>query len=509
MPSRSSQDALESAIVETEAEPNTASLNSKKALWAFLVLCYSTGPVSSMVASYVPAAILSAANLLGHQQGSDKPCPRRGGNITCLVRFGGGEIDYASFTLYLKAISRTTEGVVAIFTAGVADYSNYRKTMMIASIVLFGALALPFAALTGDSYSQLTALSVLYCLVVTVQGVYTIIEGSYIPIFMRATGWFQETPIAPVAPGRQGSSPWTTGVSVSVLAMVSSNLGALTALIIGVILVYGRGSASSGGFDNYFLAVTIAGCITIVFALVGHFLLPSVQGKELRPGENVLVLPIKGWFRLLRDAPHYSEAFKLCIGWILWNTGYTNHLTLMTALFLEVTGFSSSSGVYSVWSFTSVIFACMGSLGFLYLYPRLRLPVKSWAYLFLAVNSLCVLWGCIGISNAVTIGYKHQVEFWVAQVLFMSTSSALRSYNRALYSSLIPKGFEAQFFGLEVTLDLATGWINPLVMGAIQDRTHNLRFPMIPNLLLMLVGTVLYFLVDIPKGIEEAKLTRL
>lgn len=51
-----------------------------------------------MVSNYVSAAILSAANLLGHQAGSDKPCSRRGTNISCLVKFGGGEVDYNSYT---------------------------------------------------------------------------------------------------------------------------------------------------------------------------------------------------------------------------------------------------------------------------------------------------------------------------------------------------------------------------------------------------------------------------
>ena len=57
-----------------------------------------TGPTSSMVSNYVTAAILSVANLLGHQAGSSKPCSRRGTNISCLVKFGGGEIDYNSYT---------------------------------------------------------------------------------------------------------------------------------------------------------------------------------------------------------------------------------------------------------------------------------------------------------------------------------------------------------------------------------------------------------------------------
>jgi MFS-type transporter involved in bile tolerance (Atg22 family) len=235
-------------------------------------------------------------------------------------------------------------------------------------------------------------------------------------------------------------------------------------------------------------------------------LLPSVPGQDKPKDQSILLLPAKGWVRLLGSVTRYPQAFKLCVGWILWNTGYSNYLGLISSLFLEVTGIRSGSGIYTVWSFTSVIFAVMGSLSFLFAFPYVKkVPIKLWAYLFLTINMLCVLWGCIGISNHVNIGYKHMAEFWVQQVLFMSSSSALRSYNRALYSSLIPRGSEAQFFGLEITLDLATGWINTLVQGVIQDNTHNLRFPMIPNLALMLVALVLYVWVDVDKGIEDAR----
>jgi MFS-type transporter involved in bile tolerance (Atg22 family) len=170
-----------------------------------------------------------------------------------------------------------------------------------------------------------------------------------------------------------------------------------------------------------------------------------------------------------------------------------------------VTGLSSGDHVYTVWSLGGVIFACLGSLGWMFLFPRFELSIKRWAYVFLFINIFCVFWGTIGISNNVTIGYKHEVEFWIELVVFMGTSSALRSLNRVLYASMLPKGAEAQFFGLEITLDLATGWINPLVQGVIQNNTHNLRFPMIPNLLLMMIATGLYVWVDLENGIEEAK----
>jgi hypothetical protein len=139
--------------------------------------------------------------------------------------------------------------------------------MMMASVFLFGALGLPFAGLTKPGYSHLNALGTLYCLLTTVQGVYTVVEGSYIPIFMRSAGWFRSPPglvSDDYANDQQivEKRTWKKRFSVSVWALVSGNVGGLVALIIGVILVYGRGSSVKVGYFNYLLAITIAGCIT-------------------------------------------------------------------------------------------------------------------------------------------------------------------------------------------------------------------------------------------------------
>lgn len=143
---------------------------------------------------------------------------------------------------------------MSILAAGAADYSDYRKTMMMGSIYLFGALALPFAGLTDKSYSHLNALSALYVIISTVSGVYTVIEASYIPIFMRSAGWLRprarlrdELPAA----GSSPSSAWIKGSRVSVLGLLSSNVGALVALLIGVIITYSRGSYVEEGYHKW------------------------------------------------------------------------------------------------------------------------------------------------------------------------------------------------------------------------------------------------------------------
>lgn len=87
-------DAAESGLATQEESKSP--LRTKKALIAWMILCYSTGPTGGMVARYVPAVLQSSANLLGHQPGSNKPCAKRG-VIRCVVPFGTGEVDYNSY----------------------------------------------------------------------------------------------------------------------------------------------------------------------------------------------------------------------------------------------------------------------------------------------------------------------------------------------------------------------------------------------------------------------------
>ncbi|KAI9706624.1 MAG: hypothetical protein M1836_003633 [Candelina mexicana] len=337
-------------------------------------------------------------------------------------------------------------------------------------------------------------------------------ESSYIPLFMRSTGLFGSggrTRIQSAVQSRKRDPAQTRslirGARVSVLGLVVGNFGSIVALLIGLIITHVRGQGALNGYRNFLLAITIAGCLTIVFGAIGGFFIPSVKGKT-RPPTNLLFLSARRFVSLLKSIRKYPEAFKLCIGWILWNTAYSNFNSVMALLFRETLGLGSGDKEYTVWTFTALIFACCGSISWMFAFPYIKINIKTWAYTFLTINLLCLLWGCIGISKHVTIGYKHRPEFYIEQFLFLSTSSALRSLNRVLYASMLPVGREAQFFGLEITLDLATGWINPLVQGTIQNRTHNLRFPMIPNLLLMLLALCFYIWTKVEKGMEDAKI---
>ncbi len=253
------------------------------------------------------------------------------------------------------------------------------------------------------------------------------------------------------------------------------------------------------------MAITIAGCITIAFCIIGAFLIPSVKGLKKPPNTSYLKLSINRIFGLFRGIKNYPEAFKLCIAWVIWNVSYTNFLSVFALLFRSTLGLGTTDGEYTIYTFMSYIVASIGSLAWMFLYPRTRLGIKGWAYIFLSINLFTNFWGCLGISNNLTVGFKHRAEFWVFEIFFVSSSSALRSLNRVLYSTLLPEGNEAQYFGLEIFLGVATGWIGTLVIAVIQDRTGNDRYPFLPNLFLVMISAGIYFWVDAEKWMREAQ----
>lgn len=243
----------------------------------------------------------------------------------------------------------------------------------------------------------------------------------------------------------------------------------------------------------------------MVSAIISAFVFPSTTGKPWPQGANVFTLSIRRFITLLKKIRQYPEAYKLCIGWILWNVSYSNFLAVFGLLFREELGLGVSDAEYTVYSFMSFIVASLGSLAWMWAYPRAGLNIKTWAYIFLSISIFTLFWGCLGIKKSLPIGFKHRAEFWVFEVFYVSSSSALRSLNRAFYSSMLPEGNEAQFFGLEIMLGVATGWIGPLVNATIQNRTGNLRYPMLPNLFVLLIGVGLYVWVDADKGMRDAE----
>jgi len=215
-----------------------------------------------MLFQFMPAAIQTVANFVGHVPGTDEPCLAMG-PIVCVVRFGSRDVDYLTYLyvsasnkgrprrgaarglakgttrLYLNSITKGLSAVACILASGLADYSHFRKHMMMGSIYLFGILSLPLAGLTSATYGTLTTLSALYVVSTVVMAVFMIIQASYIPIFMATALGPSTNAVAAAEPGEKLSrSSWARGARVSTWGIVVNYIGQIAAVLAGLIIAY-------------------------------------------------------------------------------------------------------------------------------------------------------------------------------------------------------------------------------------------------------------------------------
>jgi MFS family permease len=177
-------------------------------------------------------------------------------------------------SLYLQSISRAAEGVVCIFISGIADFTrtfppsttpssrltgaDNRKNLLILGIVLFGTFALPFASMTTKTYRNLVSGSILWVFMTTVQGVYGTLSSSYIPLFMREAGWIQtrtklgqDGKLVVTEEERANKELFNRGTKVSVLGLLSGNVGSILGQGIGLIIAHSAGSGLTDGYKRF------------------------------------------------------------------------------------------------------------------------------------------------------------------------------------------------------------------------------------------------------------------
>ncbi|KAJ3416273.1 Autophagy protein 22, partial [Chytridiales sp. JEL 0842] len=132
-----------------------------------------------------------------------------------------------------------------------------------------------------------------------------------------------------------------------------------------------------------------------------------------------------------------------------------------------------------------------------------RIRTKRLLLLQLLLYTFLPLYSLLGF--VAPFGLKNRWEFFLMTTHHAFFLGAMISTCRSLFSELLPPQFEAEFFSLYGITEKAFGWVGPLVVGAIGDATHDLRYGFF-FLLGMMVGALVFFgSVDVERGMEEGR----
>jgi MFS transporter, UMF1 family len=233
-----------------------------------------------------------------------------------------------------------------------------------------------------------------------------------------------------------------------------------------------------------------------LFTLIPVLGLRHVGGTMAPPVERTRGV-VGGSFAQLaatfRELRLFPQTLLFLLAYLFYNDGIQTVIGNSSLYGIEELQFSQST-VLGVFLFVQFV-AFGGSM----LFGRVAARLGAWRTVLVSLG----IWTTI-VVVAFFVPAKSLALF-VALALFIGlVLGGSQALSRSLYSQLIPRGREAEFFGLYQAMERGTSWFGTLTFGLVYQFTHSYRWAIVALVVFFVVGGVLLSRVRMREGIEAA-----
>lgn len=369
---------------------------------------------------------------------------------------------------YLVSASVLTQVVAFPLIGAIADYGR-RKKQMLALAAYAGAAATALKFLLADDRYLLGC--VLFLAANFCFGASVVIYNSFLPEIA-----------APAERDAVSSNGWGLGYLGG---------GLLLALNL---LLYSR--APSLGISEAFavrLSLASAGLWWGLFTLIPLATLRNRgPANAPPPGTSYFRAGLRQLFGTLRHIRAYRQALLFLLAYLIYNDGIQTVITLAAQFGQEELGLSMSVLTGSILLAQMVAF--FGAIGFKY--------VAAWTGARRAVMVTLVIWSLTLVYVYAGVGGER--DFYTLAGVIGAVMGASQALSRSLFSFLIPRGQEAEYYSLYEISDKGTSWLGPLFFALALQFTGRYRLAVLSLIVFFVAGLALLARVDVRAGARQA-----
>lgn len=393
---------------------------------------------------------------------SDDPC--RGQRISLL----GIDIAPGSLFPYMVSLSVFLTVFVLPMVGAVADRSAHKKEMLALFAYIGSAATIGLLFLTGERY----LLGAGLFLVANISyGASIVVYHSFLP---------------QIAGPEERDSVSSIGWAIGYIGG-----GLLLAINVAAVLFKDSLGLDTGEVARY--SMVSAGIWWAGFTTIPLVRLRNRPPLVTGPTQGLLLGGFRQLWHTLRGLKAYPLTLFFLVAYLVYNDGIQTVITLSAVYGTEELKLSDDVLVPTILMVQFLAFA--GALGMGALAKR----IGAWKTILISL----VLWTVV-LVIAFRLPAHQAVPFVLLGGGIGIVLGGSQALSRSLFSQLIPKGKEAEYFGLYEISDKGTSWLGPLLFGLAYGLTDSYRVAIVSLLAFFVVGFVLLLAVPIRRAIVAA-----
>lgn len=193
-----------------------------------------------------------------------------------------------------------------------------------------------------------------------------------------------------------------------------------------------------------------------------------------------------------KHLPNYPQTLLFLIAYLLYNDAIQTVIVIAAQFGSQELGLSIGilTGVILMVQFVAFV----GALIFNFL-------AKKFGNKHAIMISLAIWIGAVLYAYGLLYTASGFIFLGVIMGLVLGGSQAL---SRSLFSLMIPRGKESEYFSIYEISERGTSWLGPLLFGLVFQFTGNYRLALLSLITFFVIGLILLLKVDTKRAIHEA-----
>jgi MFS transporter, UMF1 family len=368
---------------------------------------------------------------------------------------------------YAVSLSVLLQVVVLPVTGAIADRSSHKKQLLALFAYLGAGATIGLMFLTGDRY-LLGALLFVFANIAF--GASIVVYNSFLP---QLAGPNQRDSVSSIG--------WATGYIG----------GGLLLLLNLVVIIIGGDDADKAAIARW--SIVAAGVWWAAFTTLPLLTLqnrPAVAGEARGPA---LIDGFRQLWHTLRHLKAYPLTLYFLIAYLIYNDGIQTVITMASVYADKGLGLGQDVQLQTILLVQFLAFGGALLLG------RLARRFGAWK----VVLASLVMWTVV-LVIAYFLPAGEAVPFMLMGALVGIVMGGSQALSRSLFSQLIPKGKEGEYFGLYEISDKGTSWLGPLLFGLTYQSTGRYDVAIISLITFFVIGFVALLFIPMRRAIVAA-----